>query len=104
MINSKINMTIKENKQLIYNFYKGFNAQDIDDSFEKYVSPDLKVYVFGKTLSQREWKDIDKNVFLSFSDFKINLKIIVVIVAILFIQSILQDRIWNLQRLQQILF
>ncbi len=66
-------MTIKENKQLIYNFYKGFNAQDIDDSFEKYVSPDLKVYVFGKTLSQREWKDIDKNVFLSFSDFKINI-------------------------------
>ena len=64
-------MTIQENKHLIYNFYKGFNAQDIDNSFKKFVSPDLKVYAFGKTLGEKEWKDIDKNVFLAFSDFKI---------------------------------
>lgn len=64
-------MTIKENKQLVYNFYKGSNAQGIDDSFRKFVSSDLKVYAFGKTLSEKEWKDIDKNVFLAFSDFKI---------------------------------
>ncbi len=64
-------MTIKENKHLIYDFYKGFNAQDIDDTFKKFVSPDLKVYAFGKTLSEKEWKDIDKNAFLAFSDFKI---------------------------------
>ena len=66
-------MTIKENKHLIYNFYKGFNAQDIDDSFKKFVSPDLKVYAFGKTLNEKEWKDMDKNVFLAFSDFKITI-------------------------------
>jgi predicted ester cyclase len=64
-------MTIEMNKHLVYNFYKGFNAQDIDDSFKKFVSSDLKVYAFGKTLSEKEWKDIDKNVFLAFSDFKI---------------------------------
>ena len=58
-------MTIKENKHLIYNFYKGFNAQDIDDSFEKLYYLIL-VYVFGKTLSQREWKDIDKKYFWHF--------------------------------------
>ena len=64
-------MTIKENKHLIYNFYKGFNVQDIDESFKKFVSSDLKVYAFGKILSEKEWKDLDKNVFLAFSDFKI---------------------------------
>jgi predicted ester cyclase len=64
-------MTITENKQLVYNFYKGFNPQNIDNSFNKFVSPDLKVYAFGKTLSEKEWKDMDKNVFLAFSDFKI---------------------------------
>jgi predicted ester cyclase len=66
-------MTIKENKQLIYDFYRGFNAQDIDESFRKFVSSDLKVYAFGKTLSEKEWKDIDKKVFLAFSDFEIKI-------------------------------
>lgn len=64
-------MTINENKHLICNFYNGFNAKEIDDSFKNFVSSDLKVYAFGKTLSEKEWKDIDKNVFLAFSDFKI---------------------------------
>ncbi len=36
-------MTITENKKLLYNFYAGFNAQGIDETFEKFVSPDLKV-------------------------------------------------------------
>ena len=35
-------MTITENKQLVHNFYAGFNAQGIDETFEKFVSPDLK--------------------------------------------------------------
>jgi len=64
-------MIIQENKNLVYNFYKGFNVQDIDESFKKFVSSDLKVYAFGKILSEKEWKDLDKNVFLAFSDFKI---------------------------------
>jgi steroid delta-isomerase-like uncharacterized protein len=64
-------MTLEENKQLASSFYKGFNAHDIDASFEKFVSPDLKVYAFGKTLGEKEWQEIDKNVFSAFSDFKI---------------------------------
>ena len=66
-------MTLEENKQLTYNFYRGFNAQEIDDSFKKFVSPDLKVYAFGKILSEKEWKDMDNKVFLAFSEFKITI-------------------------------
>jgi predicted ester cyclase len=64
---------IEENKQLISNFYEGFNAKDLDKSFEKFVSPDLKVHALGKTLDRNEWINMDKDVFSAFSEFKITI-------------------------------